>query len=233
MAYNSHWRALFGLSGNGNSHRDTRNHALFLLLLQWRILLLDPVDIIFLRNAKGTHAFALNANPEIFSGLTVQTSQLDHQVRVWNQLPMQNIVDVISSLVRKRYMLRQARHCATMHILLVLSSTVGIKALVPWFYSWIMTLTSHISIWTVIAYLCFASRPMRGVFFTSMEQLLPFITAQQFADNRDDGEGEDALRPWDLTKTLVIEWPAPREKTNTLNVSIGYDAAYHEQQKAS
>lgn len=139
---------------------------------------------------------------------------------------MPDIVGVVSCLIKKRNMLRNLRSVSIVYILLVLASTAGVRVLIPWYFAWISTVTAHSCGWLVAAFLCFVSRPSKGLFFTSMDQLLPFIAAQQFAENHDAEEAnEESLSPWDLSKTLVVHWPGES------NLAVGYELSYLEEQK--
>lgn len=58
---------------------------------------------------------------------------------------------------------------------------------------------------------------------------MPFVAVQHYAENHDDGEGEESLRPWDLSKTLIVEWPT---EEGSSSLSVAYEASYHEQQES-
>jgi hypothetical protein len=132
--------------------------------------------------------------------------------------------------MKKRKMLRNIRSCAILYVVLILGSTAGVRVLVPWYYSWLSTTIAHTVVWLVTAFLCYLSRPVEGTFFTSTEQLGPFMSVQQFAENHNVEEVDEATRPWDLSKTLLVEWPSELLH-NKAELSVAYEVNYFEQQK--
>jgi len=67
----------------------------------------------------------------------------------------------------------------------------------------------------IVGYVSWNLRPGLKVFYTSIEEMRSFLALQVFLEARMNGEDIDdgmmeLSHPWDVSKTLVLQWPSKK-----------------------
>jgi len=65
-------------------------------------------------------------------------------------------------------------------------------------------------------------------FIFSSHEIIPVVNIEQVVLNRIERNDEETYQPWDLTKTVLIEWPS---KDGNAAISLGVEREYANLQK--
>jgi len=155
--------------------------------------------------------------PKVFTSLTEMMSTLEGQIRILSQFP--NLATLAQDLRTKKVTLASIRSIIVSYFIAVLLINCLIKMLISWTYTWVVVAINDLVSYIMYASFCYFLRPRNGLFFLSVDDVTAYTALNLLNVTNEPTEEID---PWDLTKTMIIQWPGRRSK----NFSIAYEEAY-------
>jgi len=179
--------------------------------------------------------------PKIFTSISHNIRMLDAQITMFSQpthgIETEHFTRILSA---KRVMFSKIRNCLVGYLISMLLINSLVRVLLLWEYAWVSKVADEVVVLVMFTFVSFHLRPSLHVFFTSMDELRPLLTLQSFLQNRlneeDGGDGESAVEPWDVTKTIAVQWPFKRSKKRLdltrMPLSLAYEVGYAVEQSA-
>jgi len=173
--------------------------------------------------------------PKIFTSISQNIRILDSHLSIITErsLDLQNVQFYVSLLQVKRSTFVKMRTCLIVYLIGMLLVNSLIRILLAWDLLWISRLCDEMIVVVIVSYVAWNLRPGLKVFFTSMEDIRPFMTLQRLLDGRiieEREEGEAEGEPWDVSKTVVVQWPMKIGQNPTATIryplSLGYEESY-------
>jgi len=180
--------------------------------------------------------------PKIFTSISQNIRIIDSHIATFlhrgggGPQAMEGGVQVYISLLQvKRTMFVKIRTCLVVYLIAMLLVNSLVRILVAWDLLWISRLCDEAIVMIIVAYVAWNLRPALKVFFTSMEEMRPFLSIQVLLEGRqneeDMEEGVEVSDPWDVSKTLVIQWPEKmagkkEREIMRLPLTLGHEESY-------
>jgi hypothetical protein len=158
--------------------------------------------------------------PKIFSNLTMMLRLLHGQATIYRNADP-NCPHLIT-IENKTSLARKIKISTTLYIVsLVL---INVLKLIPFDYWPFGSHPSEFILSVFILALSIIIRPRQnnGFIFSSQE-IIPVVNIEQVVLNRIERNEEEIYQPWDLNKTVLIEWPS---KDGNPSVSLGVEREY-------
>jgi hypothetical protein len=175
--------------------------------------------------------------PKIFTSISQNIRLLDAQIALFMR-HTNELVDAdryLSLMKRKRFMFHKIRNSLVVYLISMLVVNSLVRVLVAWDYLWITRLCDEVIVVLIVGYVAWNVRPSQNIFFTSLEEMAPFLSLRVLLENRLENQGDDEDRneveAWDIHKTVAIQWPFKLETERVWNItrlplSLGYEERY-------
>eukprot|EP01126_Amoeba_proteus_P004456 TRINITY_DN11487_c0_g3_i5.p1 TRINITY_DN11487_c0_g3~~TRINITY_DN11487_c0_g3_i5.p1 ORF type:complete len:203 (+),score=39.11 TRINITY_DN11487_c0_g3_i5:533-1141(+) len=171
---------------------------------------------------------------QIFSSISGNVNQLDLRMSYLRDRDGEGNGSR-ENLLRKKSVFQYIRWCTILNLAL---GMIGIfKVMIPWEFHWTVALLSQLSSLVALGLICFFLKPFPGVFITHPSQVLPPVSVRFHDHDGVDHDGEvveGIVIPWDLGKTILVEWPLGRGGTGEGGgdhgrtfLSIGFEEEYY------
>jgi hypothetical protein len=174
--------------------------------------------------------------PKIFTSISQNIRTIDSHISTFTHRSqaVEGIQVYLSLLQVKRIMFVKIRTCLVVYLIAMLLVNSLVRILVTWDLLWISRLCDEAIVLIIVAYVAWNLRPALKIFFTSLEEMRPFLYVQGLLQGRqneeDMEEGAEISHPWDLSKTLVIQWPVKIGKIQRnilrLPLALGHEEIY-------
>jgi len=153
--------------------------------------------------------------PKIFTSISHNIRTLDSHISAFTNSylhpALDNIPQYTHLLQVKRTMFVKLRTCLVIYLISMLLVNSLVRILVAWDLLWISRLCDEMIVLCIVGYVAWNLRPGLKVFYTSIEEIRPFLALQVFLESRLNGEdmddGVEISDPWDISKTIVVQWP--------------------------
>jgi hypothetical protein len=178
--------------------------------------------------------------PKIFTSISHNLRLLDNQINLFQQNQAIPSEPYVTLLQTKETMYKRLRTGLLGYILSILLVNTLLKFLLSWDYQWIARICDEVLVWVMMVFILWSLRPSKKIFFSSFEEMRPFLNVVEFLQRVGDLENLVQARagqaPWDVNKTIVVKW-AGREKRGggggvmRMAISLGYEEKYDREQK--
>jgi len=127
-------------------------------------------------------------------------------------------------------------------IVLLINSISKAMISFMWDYAWVPVILNESVVLAMMIFVGYNLVPAQdGVWLRDMNDLLPLLSAQNFINENTNNNSDEEIRdvdPWDLSKTIAIEWPHQRLSQNTekmhvtqIPISLAYEEKYGKEQE--
>jgi len=182
--------------------------------------------------------------PRIFTAISHNVRTLDSHVAAFEQTARASTTETaerfLEVLAAKRNLFSKIRHCLVGYLVAILLVNSILRVLTVWELAWISRMSDEAVVFFIVAIILFLLRPSRKVFYTRAADMRPMLLLQTWFRERMEEENDNtagALEPWDMGKTLVVEWPDTQKRREEgrgltrVHMSMAYEAGYALQQE--
>jgi len=175
--------------------------------------------------------------PKIFTSISQNIRLLETQITLFQQTQAIPIEPYLTLVVEKQKMYLRLRNALLMYLLAILMINTLMKILLAWDYLWVSKLCEELVVLVMVIFVMFSIWPEKRIFFTSFEEMRPFLNLVDFLQRRGDLALEQMRhrqKPWDVTKTIAVQWPVRKKRRNAvtrLDLSLAYEEKYDYEQR--
>jgi hypothetical protein len=184
--------------------------------------------------------------PKIFTSISHNIHLLENQIHLFQQqnqaVPSEPYLPL---LTEKKHMYLRLRNGLLLYLLSILMVNTILKILLSWDFQWIAKLCDELIVLVMMGFLLVNVRPAKKIFFSSYQEMRPFLNVMEFLQRRGDLEvvqpevQRPNHQPWDVSKTIIVKWPEKKRglkmmmssSVARMALSLGFEEKYDREER--